>query len=102
VEVALFDVDGGECAIFSIRDQSTPGGAGATDLGARGFQGIYCGAKGATLSSDTLEEVLGGIYFRHGGVVHRARGGGMRPVPDHVLRGPPERGEAGPRTAAAG
>ena len=101
-EVVLFEVGGGECAIFSIRDQSTPGGAGATDLGARGFQGVYCGAKGESLSRDLLEDVLGGVYFRHGGVVHRAHGGGARPIPDHILRGPPQRGEAGTRVPAPG
>lgn len=101
-EVVLFEVDGGECAIFSIRDLSTPRGAGAVDLGTRGFYGVYCGAKGATLTKDLLEDVLGGIYFRHGGAVYRAYGDGTRPIPDHILRGPPLRGEAAPLAPVPG
>lgn len=86
VKTLLFRTGDAECVAFSIRRLSTPGGAGAVDVGTRGFSGIYCGAPGQSLTADLVTSALGGIYYREKGKILRAYELDTRPIPDRVLR----------------
>jgi hypothetical protein len=99
VVISVFDVEGVECAMFSLRSLEMTGVAVATAGGAPAFFGVYCGSKGSTLSREILEEVLEGIYFRQDGTILRALGLRSKPVPSHVIGGPGAATPASPVTA---